>query len=70
MFNNNEGQEQFQNVQETVSGNESQEEYSNFNASQENLDATYVSSSDQEVEFNPKPNQVKRCIIQEKDQPK
>ena len=52
----NEGHEEFQNKQETVSGNESQEEYKNSNASQENLDATYESSSDQEVEFNPKPS--------------
>ena len=48
-FSNNEGQEEFNHEQEAVSGNESQEEYSNFNASQENLDATDESSSDQEV---------------------
>ena len=60
MFSNNEGQEEFQNEQETVSGNESQEEYNNFNASQENLGATYESSSDQEVEFNPKPTSSKK----------
>ena len=60
MFNNNEGQEEFQSEQETVSGNESQEEYNNSNASQENLDATYESSSNQEVEFNPKPTSSKK----------
>ena len=56
----NEGQEEFNHEQETVSGNESQEEYNNSNASQENLDATYESSSDQEVEFNPKPTSSKK----------
>ena len=60
MFNHNEGQEEFNHEQETVSGNESQEEYNNSNASQENLDATYESSSDQEVEFNPKPTSSKK----------
>ena len=52
----NEGQEEFNNEQETVSENESPEEYNNLNESQENLDATYESSSDQEVVFNPKPS--------------
>ena len=60
MFNNNEGQEEFQNEQEAVSENESQEEYNNSNTSQENLDARYESSSDQEVEFNPKPTSSKK----------
>ena len=56
----NKGQEEFNHEQETVSGNESQEEYNNFNTSQENLDATYESSSDQEVEFNPKPTSSRK----------
>ena len=56
----NEGQEEFHNEQEAVSENESQEDYNNLNESQENLDATYESSSDQEVEFNPKPTSSKK----------
>ena len=55
-FNNNEGQEEFNHEQEAVSENESEEDYNNLNESQENLDATYESSSDQEVVFNPKPS--------------
>ena len=56
----NEGQEGFNNEQEAVSEKESQEEYNNLNESQENLDVTYESSSDQEVVFNPKPSTSKK----------
>ena len=46
----NEGQEEFNNEQEAVSENESQE----------NLDVTHESSSDQEVALNPKPSTSKK----------
>ena len=57
---NNEAQEEFNDEQEAASENESQEDYNNLNESQENLDATYESSSDQEVLFNPKPSTSKK----------
>ena len=52
----NEGQEEFNNVQEALCDNELQEDYNNLNESQENIDVTHESNSDQEVVFNPKPN--------------
>ena len=59
-FNNNKGQEEFNHEQEAVSENESQEDYNNLNESQENFDATYESSSDQEVVNNPKPSTIRK----------
>ena len=59
-FNNNEGQEEFNNEQEAVSDNELQEDYNNLNESQENLDVTHESSSNQEVVFNPKASTSKK----------
>ena len=56
----NEDQEEFNKVQETLSENELQEDYNNLNESQENLDVTHESSSDQEVVFNPKPSTSKK----------
>ena len=41
-FNNNEGQEEFNNEQEAVSDNGLQEDYNNLNESQENLDVTHM----------------------------
>ena len=52
----NEDQEEFNKVQETLSEDELQEDYNNLNESQENLDVTHESSSDQDVVFNPKPS--------------
>ena len=56
----NEDQEEFNNEQEAVSDNGLQEDYNNLNESQENLDVTHESSSDQEVVFNPKPSTSKK----------
>ena len=67
-FNKRKVKEEFNNEQETVSENESQEDYNNLNESQENLDATYESSSDQEVCLILNLQQAERCIIPEKDQ--
>ena len=56
----NEDQEEFNNEQEALSENELQEDYNNLNESQENLDVTHESSSDQEEVFNPKPSTSKK----------
>ena len=53
-------QEEFKDIPEECSDVPYNETYVSENESQENLDVTHESSSDQEVVFNPKPSTSKR----------